>query len=141
MRYNYSESFGFALGRAAGVMKNRFHMALRGLDVTPDQTVAILRLSADQGISPTILAEAIAKDKPNTVRIIGKLHQKGLVSLRESASDKRSYWVYLTKKGVALQEGLIPIAESLKEQALKGFDQEEIDQFNQLLKKMHKNLC
>lgn len=140
MSYNYSESFGFALSQAAGVMKNRVHMALRGVEVTPEQTAVILRLSEHRGVSPTVLAEAIAKDKPTTVRILAKLNQKGLISMQESLKDKRSYFVCLTEKGSALQARLIPIVETVKAQALKDFEPVEIVEFNRLLKKTHRNL-
>jgi len=140
MSYNYSESFGFALSQAAGVMKNRVHMALRGVEVTPEQTAVILRLSENRGVSPTVLAEAIAKDKPTTVRILAKLNQKGLISMQESLKDKRSYSVCLTEKGSALQASLIPIVEAVKAQALKDFEPVEIAEFNRLLKKTHRNL-
>jgi len=140
MSYNYSESFGFALSQAAGVMKNRVHMALRGVEVTPEQTAVILRLSENRGVSPTVLAEAIAKDKPTTVRILAKLNQKGLISMQESLKDKRSYFVCLTEKGSALQARLIPIVEAVKAQALKDFEPVEIVEFNRLLKKTHRNL-
>jgi len=140
MSYNYSESFGFALSQAAGVMKNRVHMALRGVEVTPEQTAVLLRLSEKQGVSPTVLAEAIAKDKPTTVRILAKLNHKGLISIQESLKDKRSYFVCLTEKGSALQARLIPIVEAVKAQALKDFEPAEIAEFNRLLKKTHRNL-
>ncbi|HWR31197.1 MAG TPA: MarR family transcriptional regulator [Negativicutes bacterium] len=141
MSYNYSESFGFALSQAAGVMKNRVHMALRGVEVTPEQTAVILRLSENRGVSPTVLAEAIAKDKPTTVRILAKLNQKGLISMQESLKDKRSYSVCLTEKGSALQARLIPIVEAVKAQALRDFEPAEIAEFNRLLKKTHRNLA
>jgi len=140
MNYNYGDSFGFALSRASGVMKNRFHHVLRDYKVTPDQTVVLLRLSSIEGVSPTILAEAIAKDKPNTIRIIDKLIQKDLISITESSNDKRSYLVFLTEKGVNLKEQLIPIAEALKKQALKDFQPEEVEQFKAFLRKMYNNL-
>lgn len=140
MHYNYGDSFGFALSRAASSMKNRFHHVLRAYKVTPDQTVVLLRLSENEGVSPTVLAEAIAKDKPNTIRIIDKLMQKGLAFSAESAKDKRSYLIFLTKEGTRLKEQLIPIAEDLKKRALSGFLPEEVEQFKLFLRKAYNNL-
>lgn len=140
MKYDYSESFGFLLSRASGVLKNRFHIVLRGYEITPDQTAVILCLSEKQGISPSILSEVIAKDKPNTVRIIDKLRQKGLITIKENPEDRRSYLVYLAKKGAVLQEHVIPIADKLIEQALRNFDSEEVEQFKIFLDRVHKNL-
>lgn len=140
MIYNYGDSFGFALSCTSGVMKNRFYNLLREYDVTPDQTVVLLRLSEQEGVSPTMLAEALAKDKPTTVRIIDKLLQKDLVYFEKSATDKRSYLVLLTPKGSALTDQLIPIAEKLKKQALNGFLPEEIELFTRFLKKVQNNL-
>ena len=140
MHYNYGDSFGFALSKAASAMKNRFHQVLRAYKVTPEQTVVLLRLSETEGVSPTVLAEAIAKDKPNTVRIIDKLMQKGLVFSAESVKDKRSYLIFLTKEGTRLKEQLIPIAEDLKKRALTGFLPEEVERFKFFLRKTYDNL-
>ena len=140
MAYDYSESFGFLLSRAAGVLKNRFHSVLRGYEITPEQMAVMLCLSEKQGISPSILSEVIAKDKPNTVRIVEKIRQKGFITIQENPEDRRSYLVYLAEKGAALQESVIPIADKLIEQALKDFDSEEVEQFKVFLDRMHKNL-
>lgn len=140
MRYNYRDSFGFSLGRAAGVMKNRFHNLVRDFDITPDQTVSLLRLSETRGVSPTVLAESIAKDKPTTVRIIEKLQIKGLIQKEACEGDKRSYVVYLSAKGADLQAKLIPVAEKLTEEALKDFTPAETELIKTLLQRVHGNL-
>ena len=86
------------------------------------------------------LADRTFKDKPNLTRMIDVMDKKGLVERRKDENDRRTYNVYLTDPGRALQDQLIPLAVGVIEKIQQNFSHEEIAQLKSMLKKIYDNL-
>ena len=125
--YTLGYSFGYMLTGVQMQMNNLFSKKIIKYGITsPQWTVLVTLLAEGPGISPTELAQAVHKDKPNTVRILDKLAKKGLIRRQDSTCDKRSYLVYLTAAGASLREQIMPLSHAISAQALAGFSPEEV---------------
>jgi DNA-binding MarR family transcriptional regulator len=139
--YTLGYSFGYMLTGVQMQMNNLFSQKIIKYGITSPQWTVLVTLSAEgPGISPTELARAVRKDKPNTVRIIDKLAKKGLIHRQNSACDKRSYLIYLTAAGSSLREQIMPLSCAVSAQALTGFSSEEVENLIGAFTMISKNL-
>ena len=137
---NFNHVLGFILYKTQRKMQNTLHQQLKEYDITPEQWGMLRCLAENEGVAPTELAEIILKDKPNTTRITEKLKKKGLVTYQASITDKRSYLIFITEKGIQLLEDVLPITMNLNQQAVMGIPQEKIEELKSLLSRIYHNL-
>lgn len=137
---DFDYTLGFILYKTQAKLQNTLHQQLKEYDITPEQWGMLRCLSENEGVAPTELAEIILKDKPNTTRIAKKLKTKGLVTYQASKLDKRSYLIFITKKGIQLLAQVLPIIMSLKKQAVQGISAEQIEELKSLLNKIYHNI-
>jgi len=140
MDFTLDDSLGFIVNRTNTKLKNELLHQFKQYDVTPEQWAVLNRLWEKDGITPKELAEKTFKDMPNIARILGKLVRKKLVVRQPDLVDKRSSQVFLTERGKNLQGILIPIAQSVLEQATLGIGVDEIVELKALLNRIYHNL-
>ncbi|MEF1227989.1 MarR family transcriptional regulator, partial [Vibrio fortis] len=75
-------------------------------------------------------------ENSTTTRTLDKLEKLELVERRADPESRRSFRIYLTEKGKALEETLIPIPMRLNKELMGALDESEQQQMLQLLKKM-----
>lgn len=113
---------------------------LKPFDVTPEQWVVLNRLADGDGVSQRELADRIAKDQPNTTRILDKMEQKGLIRRDPHLEDRRAFRIFLTEQGSQLRERILPVVRELRNNAGCGFSKGEITMLQELLRKFLANL-
>lgn len=113
---------------------------LKLFDVTPEQWVVLNRLADGDGVSQRELADRIAKDQPNTTRILDKMEQKGLIRRDPHLEDRRAFRIFLTEQGSQLRERILPVVRELRNNAGRGFSKGEITMLQELLRKFLANL-
>ena len=69
-----------------------------------------------------------------------RMQEQGLIRTEENAKDKRSALVCLTEKAVALKDEYDGVTKEIEDIYYKGFTDEEIDRFENCLKRILKNL-
>lgn len=65
----------------------------------PAQTLCLLRLAADEGVTQTTLADDMFLASPTVSRMLKTMEEAGLVERRADADDQRVARVYLTELG------------------------------------------
>ena len=106
-----------------------------GFDLTPVQFAALDAIRESPGIDQAGLAEAVAKDRATIGAVADRLEQKGLVSRKVNARDKRARKLSLTDEGEALVVALKPLVEQLQADILPGLDEDEYRLFVDLAAK------
>lgn len=106
-----------------------------GFDLTPVQFAALDAIRKSPGIDQAGLAEAVAKDRATIGAVADRLEQKGLVSRKVNARDKRARKLALTDEGEALVAALRPLVEQLQAEILPGLDEAEYRLFVELAAK------
>lgn len=140
MEFNLDDSLGFILNRLNTKLKNELFQRLKEYDITPEQWSILNCLWVEEGITPKELADIIFKDKPNTNRILEKLQIKELIVRNPHPVDKRAFQIFLTERGWALKDKLIPIVTQLLEEATIGIEKSKILDMKKLLNQMYDNL-
>ncbi|MCB1449853.1 MAG: MarR family transcriptional regulator, partial [Nitratireductor sp.] len=90
------------------------------------------------GIDQAGLADAVAKDRATIGAVADRLEQKGLVSRKVNAKDKRARILSLTDEGEALVLALKPLVVQLQADILPGLDDTEYKLFVELAAKAAK---
>ena len=106
-----------------------------GFDLTPVQFAALDAIRESPGIDQAGLADAVAKDRATIGAVADRLEQKGLVSRKVNARDKRARKLALTDEGEALVAALRPLVEQLQAEILPGLDEKEYRLFVELAAK------
>jgi DNA-binding MarR family transcriptional regulator len=86
-------------------------------------------------LSPSAVGEWTAMDKVKVSRAAASLVERGLLRQTPDPRDGRGRLLRLTRKGIAVHQGMIPLAHELEEQLAEGMSRTE---WNGLLKALEK---
>ncbi len=136
------DSLAFLLNKTTRALSTRLQWLFtgEGFDVTSEQWMILLLLWQEDGRFPYQIAEVIGKDRAAITRLIDGLEKRNLVVRIKDKDDSRQKQVYLTPKGKALEEQLIPLGLLNMQKAVEGLSSEEIDSCKTVLRKLYNNL-
>ena len=107
-----ADRLGYVLRRAQIAVFQDFFASFAEYDIRPAQYSTMTIIEANPGLSQTQVADALGIQKTNFVAMIGALEKRGLVRREPSATDRRTYRLFLTPKGEALVAELHGVAEA-----------------------------
>lgn len=133
---------GYLINRLAAKMNAVLHKAFKsaGFNVTAQQWAVLNRLWEEDGLHQNELAELTTKNRHNMSRMLTVLEKQGLLKRRPDPEDARLQRIYLTKKGVMLQDVLVPIVDKVMENIFKGLKKPELENLKQTMDQLSKNL-
>ncbi|MCK5349357.1 MAG: MarR family transcriptional regulator [Desulfobacula sp.] len=133
---------GYMINSLAREMNACLYRSFRkkGFEITAPQWAVLNRLWEMEGLHQSKLAQQTTKNRHNMAMILKQLEVKGFVEKRSDAKDKRLNRVYLTKKGKALKEELIPVAVETIEKLFGGVNTKDMEAFKRIHKTIIKNL-
>jgi MarR family transcriptional regulator, transcriptional regulator for hemolysin len=115
---------------------------LKEFDVTPEQWTVLKRLAEQDGISQKELAMKSEKDQPTLTRILDILERKELIYKQRNLEDRRSFLIFISKKGMTSKDELSPFIEGLYEETiLKGIPEENLEVYKSVLSQMNENIA
>jgi DNA-binding MarR family transcriptional regulator len=113
-----------------------------GVELTKDQWLILKKVSDEPtGVRPLELARVLGKETASVTRMLDILERKQLLERRPNPSDRRSYLVILTDAGRATFERVLPVVQTIRERAVRGFSKRELAELDWLLDKMRSNLA
>lgn len=115
-------SFGWLVTTLGNRMdaQMREKLAVLGLDLPSFAT--LMTLFEGEGMTQTELSAAVGVKNYATTRTLDKMEEQKLVERRASPRSRRSYQIFLTKKGHALRRDLIAIVESVNKGVLQDLE-------------------
>lgn len=140
MDFKLDDSLGYILNRTNTKLKNELFQRFKEYNITPEQWSVLNCLWVQEGTTPKELADIIYKDKPNTNRILEKLQKKELIVRKPHPVDKRAFQIFLTDRGWALRDELIPVVRQLLEEVTYGIEPAKVAEMKMLLNHMFANL-
>ena len=128
-----SESIGFSVSSTARVLGSALSRALAPYGVAPAQWTILLHLWSEEGINQRELGRRIGIEEATVTRTVDRLVRDRLIQRRVSKDDKRRYELYLTPKGHALRETLVPVVQSLNKQLTANLSSKDYQELIRLL--------
>ena len=131
-----SQSLGYLVNRAARIMAHELAERIRPSGVAIGQWAILLILWARDGTTQAELARKVAIEAPTVVRTIDRMVRDGLVKRTTDPADARLSRIYLTDRGRALRDVLVPQAVAVNSDVLARLSPEEGADLRRLLAKL-----
>lgn len=109
--------------------------------VSAGQWRFLRQLWLNSGVTQRELSEMVGMREPTTVIAIKSLERSGFVRREKSKTDRRKIHIFLTPKAQALEAKLNPYVEEVHQLATQGMTDEEVDQLQDLLRRVISNLA
>lgn len=134
--FDRQNSFGWMINVIANKVSKDFDLELKKHGLTIALWPTLMCLWEEEGVTQRDIAEKSKVENSTTTRTLDKLEKLELVERRADPNSRRSFRIYLTEKGKALEEVLIPIPIKLNKELMEALDTNEQQQIIGLLKKM-----
>lgn len=138
--FDRQSSLGWLINVVANKLKNDFDTELKKHGLTIALWPTLMCLWEEEGVTQREIAIKSKVESSTTTRTIDKLERLHLVERRDDPQSRRSFRIYLTDEGRALQSTLIHIPVDINESMLSSLDSEEQKQMLGLLKKLVRNI-
>lgn len=133
-------SIPFLLRRTSRYFRLGIQSRLRQYDLGFSHWFFLRSLWISDGITQRELCKRIEAPEPAAVAALRVLEQKGYVRRQRDKDNRRKILVYITPKGYALREKLLPHAFELAAMGEKGVSKSELALLRSLLNKIHNNM-
>ena len=125
----FHSCINFILSNAQNAVYNYFKRALQQFDITPSQYALLQCLHAQDGLTPSQLAQALRLDTSSITGVLSRLEKKGLIDRIYSQEDRRSVSIHLREEGKALWDQVDQVIEAANEKVTRGLDADHYAQF------------
>jgi DNA-binding MarR family transcriptional regulator len=127
---------GFWMRRVSNHVSSSFARKLAGCNVTVAEWVVMREMySHDDTTSPGAVAEFTGLTRSAVSKLINRLLEKGLVTRRESASDRRYQDIELTRVAIELVPRMTRLADENDDEVFSVLSQTERGTLMRILKK------
>lgn len=142
MDFDINQSLGYHLSKANSLIRLSFNQLINsaGLASSAEQWGLLNHIKQWPGMTQTELADRASKDRTNITRMLDVLEKQGRIERRRDPSDRRSHRIYITAIGVGLIEALKPLAFEANSRAVRGFSQDELGTFKEMMNRVLINL-
>ena len=105
--------------------------------VSAEHMGILVDLWVEEGVRQQDLAISNIKDKGTIARALQNLEASGIVARLPDEKDKRNKLIYLTKRGKALRDRLMPQARRTEAEATSGVSEAELATCQRVLKHIY----
>jgi MarR family transcriptional regulator, organic hydroperoxide resistance regulator len=134
------ETTGFALAKVCRAHRGNVGGMLAEFGLHVGQDMVLIELWQADGLRGGELACRLGVEPPTVTKMLRRLENFGLVERRPDPADARSFRVYLTREGRALEGPVSRCFERAEEKTLAGLGPSERQEFARLLAKMRDGL-
>lgn len=93
------------------------------------------------GLSQKQLSMEAGVMEPTTANAIKAMEQLGYITRRQSPTNRKNMYVYLTIQGKKLESKLVPLAETVNRTSVQGIDEAQLQTVRTVLLQMIENLA
>jgi DNA-binding MarR family transcriptional regulator len=126
---------------ATRALVRALQMRLAEHDVSFGHWTFLRILWEHDGLTQRALSEEAGVMEPTTFSAMKAMEQIGYIERRQLPDNRKNIYVFLTAKGRALKEKLVPLAEDVNRVAVEGLDPAEVSRTRQLLLAVIENLA
>ncbi len=130
------ESLGYIVNYAARAFAREISQRIAAHGASRGQWSVLMFLWAQEGQTQRELSRQVAIEDATMVRTIDRMERDGLVRRERNPQDRRQIKIFLTEKGWALRDTLVPEAIAGNQSALRGLSEDEQRQLLDLLRRV-----
>ena len=129
-------SVGWMLNVLSSRLDAVMNKELKQLDLSLNQFAILMTLMEKEGLTQAEIGRKTARLGYSTTRSIDGLEEKELVERRRDERSRRSYRIYLTNQGSAMDQKLFAIVNKVNEGFLSQISTKEKKQLATILQKL-----
>ena len=133
--YPIESSVGYLVKQLAQTIGKELDRRMVNIGLTDAQWKPLLLLQQGGCTTAVYLSRIACHDAGSVTRLLDRLEAKGLVQRVRSAEDRRVVNLELTDEGKTIAAQVPEIIVELANEVLRGFSQDEFEQFTNLLKR------
>ena len=134
--YGMKNSVGYLIRRSSNLLLPQMEDLFADLSLTFSQYTVLMALRDGDFTNAADLARNICHDAGSLTRILDQLEERGLITRRRNAADRREVSLALTARGRALIETVLPRVVDFWNTTLEGFSATEIREMIRLLTRL-----
>lgn len=141
-KLNKEELFSL-LGGKISMLINRYlqnRLKKANLNITVEQWTVLTCLWKKDKITQQALSDITYRDKTSMTRLIDNLEKNSLVVRVPDSSDRRAKLIYLTQKGMDIEQQASKVIDEAVEETLKQLSDDEIQTCRNVLNKVLSNI-
>jgi DNA-binding MarR family transcriptional regulator len=139
--FDPATSVGFQVRMTHRMMQRTLQAKIAPAGATLGMWYFLRALWTEDGLTQRELSDRTGTMEPTTMSAIQSMEEKGLVERVRNTSDRRKINVFLTDKGKALEQELLPVAADVVAAAVKGFSERDVARLIELLRAIQSNLA
>lgn len=136
----FDESVGYQVRQTHRLLQRYLQQKIEPYGVTLGMWYFLRALWHQDGMTQRELSLVVGTMEPTTLTAIKSMERGGLVRRVKNADDRRKINIYLTRRGRALKNELLPLARKVVEDSVAGFSEVERAAFLDYLKAVQDNL-
>lgn len=136
----FNESVGYQIRLTHRLMQRYLQQKIEPYGVTLGMWYFLRALWHQDGLTQRELSVIVGTMEPTTLTAIKSMERSGIVRRVRNEEDRRKINIFLTPRGKALRESLLPLARTVVDNSVLGFSDEERQQFLQYLNAVQRNL-
>lgn len=130
----------FQISDVARAMRTYVDQCARQHDMTRAQWGLLLRLERQEGMTQAEMADSLEIQPISAARLIDRLCSQKLVERRPHPSDRRANLLFLTAKGRAILDRLVPLGREISASVLASFNDAEAGELLEKLLRIKSNI-
>jgi DNA-binding MarR family transcriptional regulator len=138
--YRPDESVGYLLRDTHRAFSKVLQARIAAEHVTMGMWYFLRALWEEEGVTQRELSRRIGMMESTTVPALALMERRGLVRRQRDAKDRRRSCVFLTKRGRALKDVLLPHAKEANRLALEGVGAADQATLRRILRQVRTNL-
>ncbi|MDN3696050.1 MarR family transcriptional regulator [Vibrio genomosp. F6] len=135
-KFDRQSSFGWMINVIANQAAKKFEVELKKHGLTVALWPTMMCLWEEEGITQRDIALKSKVENSTTTRTLDKLEKLGLVERQADPNSRRSFRIYLTEKGRAMEKDLLVLPAQVNRELLRSLDADEQVDMIRLLQKM-----
>lgn len=139
MNLSTEEIYGYSLTKTSRSILRFLTGHLKSYSITPEQWTVLKRVYENDGIKQKELSFIADKDPATLAKILDILERDQYIMRKTNHSDRRSYFIFITEKGVELRNAVHEHVEHVFKQVIEGISNEELTIFTKVLQQIEKN--
>jgi MarR family transcriptional regulator for hemolysin len=131
--------YGHNVNQLARSFSKKLNERISSLGIYTSQWGIVLCLHKKKECTQVELCKYLGVEAPTITRTLARMEEMGLV-IRTEGKDKRERHIKLTEKACEMFPKWREAAESVEVEAVNNISEQELEIFNNVLKKMMRNL-
>lgn len=136
-----NSSFHYLIMAEQAMVQKALLTYIKGSGLTLGQPKILDYLKDHNGASQKEIARGCHIEAGSLTSILNRMEEKGMVERRMLNGNRRSLYVFLTKKGEELLNIVTEGFQSIEDDAFRGISSEDKEQFMQIFSRIYQNMA